>query len=74
MNYYLRPGDMLEVAGGFGLVTKVGRERIEYWTRNNTDCPGTLFKVYKVTVYDYIDKGKCVVYLGSAKNRRKRKK
>ena len=74
MNYYLRAGDMLEVAGGFGLITKVGRKTIEYWSRSNPDYPGALFNVYKVTVYDYIDKGKCAVYLGSATNRRKRKK
>ena len=74
MEYYLRPGDMLEVDGYFGLITKVTKSKIEYWARNNPDYPGELFNESREKVYDYIDTGRCTVYLGSLKNRRKRKK
>ena len=74
MNYYIRPGDLIEVEGRFGVITRVRKATIEYWSRSNPDYPGKLFKVNKDTFYYFIDEGRCVVHLGVARNRRKRKK
>ena len=63
----------MEVDGSFGLITKVKKSKVEYWSRSNPDYPGKLFNVSKDKVYWYIDEGRCSIYLGSTKNRRKRK-
>lgn len=73
--YTLKVGDLLELDGKFGLITKIRSKSFRYFICSNPSDNGAFFNCQKQEAYEAIDKGECIHHLvgSTTKYRRLRK-
>ena len=72
--YTLKIGDLLELNGKFGIITKIRSKSFRYFICSNPEDSGAFFDCKKQEAYNSIDKNECVHHLvgNTTKYRRRR--